>query len=156
MKTITIEIPDDTELVKEGDIYRVRQVAPKTWEEFCNRTPIRQEYFIGYDSRITLREYKDRNSCGDRNLHESKTDAEAVLALIQLIRLRKAWVGEWDPERTGTSIYYIQSTVDRELIILSAPLYRYRHTLTFPSESIAKQFMECFKNLLNEAERFLA
>ena len=52
MKTVTIEIPDDSELIKEGNIYKICQVIPKTWEEFCNRTPIRREYFIGYDSKI--------------------------------------------------------------------------------------------------------
>lgn len=156
MKVVTIEIPDDSELIKEGNIYKICRVIPKTWEEFCNRTPIRQEYFIGYDSKINLRENKGRTSCGDRNLHASEVEAEATLALIQLIRLRKAWVGEWDPERTGTSIYYIQSTVDGRLTISFVSRYMYRHTLTFPSESIAKQFMECFRDLLNKAERFLA
>lgn len=156
MKTVTIEIPDDSELIKEGNIYRICQVVPKTWEEFCNRTPIRQEYFIGYDSRITLREYKDRNSRGDRNLHASEVEAEAILALIQLIRLRKAWVGEWDPEKTGANVYYIQSTIDGELTVPFISRYVYRHILTFPSKSMATQFIECFRDLLNKAERFLA
>lgn len=53
-------------------------VIPKTWEEFCNRTPIRQEYFIGYDSKINLRENKGRTPRGDRNLHASEVEAEAV------------------------------------------------------------------------------
>lgn len=60
MKTVTIEIPDDSELIKEGNIYKICQVIPKTWEEFYNRTPIRREYFIGYDSKINLRENKGR------------------------------------------------------------------------------------------------
>lgn len=64
MKTVTIEIPDDSELIKEGNIYKIYQVIPKTWEEFCNRTPIRREYFIGYDSKINLRENKGRAFCG--------------------------------------------------------------------------------------------
>lgn len=33
MKTVTIEIPDDSELIKEGNIYKICQVIPKTWEE---------------------------------------------------------------------------------------------------------------------------
>lgn len=77
MKTVTIEIPDDSELIKEGDNYRIRQIVPVTWEEFCNRTPIKQEYFIGYNSRITLKEYKDRNPRENRNLHVSEVEAEA-------------------------------------------------------------------------------
>ncbi len=156
MKVITIEIPDDSELIKEGNIYKICRVIPKTWEEFCNRTPIRQEYFIGYDSKINLRENKGRTSCGDRNLHASEVEAEATLALIQLIRLQKAWVGEWDPEKTGENVYYIQSTIDGELTVLFISRYVYRHILTFPSKSMATQFMECFRDLLNIANRFLA
>lgn len=59
MKVVTIEIPDDSELIKEGNIYKICQVIPKTWEEFCNRTPIRREYFIGYDSKINLERIKE-------------------------------------------------------------------------------------------------
>ena len=139
MKTVTIEIPDDSELIKEGNIYKICQVIPKTWEEFCNRTPIRREYF-----------------CGDRNLYASEVEAEATLALTQLIRLRKAWVGEWDPEKACENIYYIQSTIDGELTVSSISRYVYRHTLTFPSKSMTTQFIECFRDLLNRANRFLA
>lgn len=156
MKTVTIEIPDDSELIKEENTYKICRVIPKTWEEFCNRTPIRQEYFIGYDSKINLRENKGRTPYGDRNLHASEVEAEATLALIQLIRLRKAWIGEWDPEKTCAYIYYIQSTIDGELTVSFIPRYVYCHTLTFPSKSMATQFMECFRDLLNIANRFLA
>lgn len=156
MKTVTIEIPDDSELIKEENIYKICRVIPKTWEEFCNRTPIRQEYFIGYDSKINLRENKGRTPYGDRNLHASEVEAEATLTLIQLIRLRKAWIGEWDPEKTCANIYYIQSTIDGELTVSFISRYVYCHTFTFPSKSMATQFMECFRDLLNIANRFLA
>ena len=36
MKTVTIEIPDDSELIKEGNIYKIYRVIPKTWEEFLS------------------------------------------------------------------------------------------------------------------------
>ena len=156
MKTVTIEIPDDSELIKEGNIYKIYRVIPKTWEEFCNRTPIRREYFIGYDSKINLRENKGRAFCGDRNLYASEVEAEATLALTQLIRLRKAWVGEWDAEIACANIYYIQSTIDGELTVSFISRYVYRHTLTFPSKSMTTQFIECFRDLLNRANRFLA
>ena len=156
MNTVTIEIPDNMELIQEGDIYKLSPIKPKTWEEFCKSLPVFGEFFISCNSAIDIADTSNRRINEDRNLLESKEEAEAILALIQLIRLRKAWVGEWDPERTGTSIYYIQSTVDGRLTISFVSRYMYRHTLTFPSESIAKQFMECFRDLLNKAERFLA
>lgn len=155
MKTVTIEIPDDSELVKEGDSYRIRQAVPKTWEEFCDRTPVRQEYFIGYDSRITLREYKDRHSRGDRNLHTSEAEAEATLALIQLIRLREAWVREWVPKKLD-SVYYIYSNLDGTIKTGLITNYINCHTLTFPSETMASQFVGCFRDLLNKAKKLIA
>lgn len=106
--------------------------------------------------QINLRENKGRAFCGDRNLYASEVEAEATLAFTQLIRLRKAWVGEWDPEKACANIYYIQSTIDGELTVSFISRYVYRRTLTFPSENIAKQFMECFRDLLNKAGRFLA
>lgn len=156
MNTVTIEIPDNMELIQEGDIYKLSPIKPKTWEEFCKSLPAFGEFFISSNSEIDIAYKSNRRINEDRNLLESEEEAEAILALIQLIRLRKAWVGEWDPERTGTSIHYIQSTVDGRLTISFVSRYMYRHTLTFPSESIAKQFMECFRDLLNKAERFLA
>ena len=156
MKTVTIEIPDNMELIQEGDVYKLSPIKPKTWEEFCEHFPISKEFFIGGESRIGVVTMSDRHIDADRNLFKSIEEAEAILALIQLIRLREAWVGKWDPERTDTCIYYIQSTVDGRLTISFITRYMYRHTLTFPSESIAKQFMECFRDLLNKAARFLA
>lgn len=93
---------------------------------------------------------------GDRNLYASEVEAEATLALTQLIRLRKAWVDEWDPEKACANIYYIQSTIDGELTVSFISRYVYRHTLTFPSKSMTTQFIECFRDLLNRANRFLA
>ena len=131
MKTVTIEIPDDSELIKEGNIYKICRVIPKTWEEFCNRTPIRQEYFIGYDSKINLRENKGRTPYEDRNLHASEVEAEATLALIQLIRLRKAWVREWVPKESDR-VYYICSGLNGIIKVGYIAVYTNHQTLIFP------------------------
>lgn len=48
----------------------------------------------------------------DRNLYASEVEAEATLALTQLIRLRKAWVGEWDPEKDARTNAIISEAVD--------------------------------------------
>lgn len=155
MKTVTIEIPDDSELIKEGNTYKICRVIPKTWEEFCNRTPIRQEYFIGYDSKINLKENKGRTPRGDRNLHASEVEAEATLALIQLIRLQKAWVREWVPKESDC-VYYICSGLNGIIKVRDIAVYTNYHTLIFPSETMALQFVECFRDLLNKAKTLIA
>lgn len=152
MKTVTIEIPDDSELIKEGNIYKICQVIPKTWEEFCNRTPIRREYFIGYDSKINLRENKGRAFCGDRNLHASEVEAEATLALIQLIRLRKAWIGDWEPIK-GETYWGILNNIAAG--ICTNPFAMSNTAMSFPTKEMAEEFLSCFRNLCETAKTLL-
>lgn len=152
MKTVTIEIPDDSELIKEGNIYKICQVIPKTWEEFCNRTPIKQEYFIGYDSKINLRENKGRTPYGDRNLHASEVEAEATLALMQLRQLRKAWVGDWEIKYDWNDYHCIIN--HKNNIIVARRIYT-NGALSFPTEEIAEDFLNCFKDLCETAKMLL-
>lgn len=155
MKVVTIEIPDDSELIKEGNIYKICRVIPKTWEEFCNRTPIRQEYFIGYDSKINLRENKGRTSCGDRNLHASEVEAEATLALMQLRQLRKAWVGDWEQPNSHSITYVIKYDLDTNKVRLASGNFWGSCTLSFPILEMAKEFLNCFRDLCETAKILL-
>lgn len=52
---VKIEIPDNCELIKEGDSYIVREKVskPKSWEEFCENFPIKpEECYIDPESNI--------------------------------------------------------------------------------------------------------
>lgn len=43
---VKIQIPDNCELIKDGDTYIVKekkQGPPKSWEEFCERYPLQKE-----------------------------------------------------------------------------------------------------------------
>lgn len=158
MKTVTIEIPDDSELIKEGDNYRIRQIeVPRTWEEFCKRNNISTEYYIDTFSQIQKisADPKGRNIEHSRNLCASREDAESILAITQLIRLRKAWVREWVPKESDL-VYYICSGLNGIIKIGYIAVYTNHHTLTFPSETMAHQFVECFGDLLNKAKTLIA
>lgn len=155
MKTVTIEIPDDSELIKEENIYKICRVIPKTWEEFCNRTPIRQEYFIGYDSKINLRENKGRTPYGDRNLHASEEEAEAFLALMQLRQLRKAWICDWEQPNSHSIVYVIKYDLDTNKVRLASGNFWGSCTLSFPILEMAKEFLNCFRDLCETAKILL-
>lgn len=52
---VKIEIPDNCELVKEGDTYIVKErpSKPRSWKEFCKNYPVsKKEYYITMDSDI--------------------------------------------------------------------------------------------------------
>jgi hypothetical protein len=53
MKTVTIEIPDDSELIKEGNIYKICQVIPKTWEELAHNIMLDYYELARHDYNIT-------------------------------------------------------------------------------------------------------
>lgn len=82
MKTVTIEIPDNMELIQDRGIYKLSQIKPKTWEEFCKSLPVFGEFFIRSNSEIGIAYTSNRRVNEDRNLLQSKEEAEAILALI--------------------------------------------------------------------------
>lgn len=158
MKEIKIQIPDNCELIKDGDTYTVKekkQEPPKSWEEFCKRYPKQQEEAY-IDNLSYIRIYNTsclRTHSTDRNVCISKEEAEAFLALMQLRQLRKAWVGAWDYKTSAQehvpTIMYSKS----EGIAIRNSLYS--HTLSFPTKEMAIEFLECFRDLCEQAKILL-
>ena len=69
------------------------EILPNTWDEFCSKHGVQNEYYIGSDSiikRATLSS-DPRLICTDSNLLPNKQAAEAHLALIQLHQLRDCY-----------------------------------------------------------------
>ena len=151
---VTIEIPDNCELVKDGEKYIVKekkQVPPRTWEEFCKKSS-GSRAFIDYNSNIVRVEQSHADPLGDRNLCASVEEAEAFLALMQLRQLRKAWVGDWEPDKdSGYWAVYKHITMG---VIAESPSI-WEPTLTFPTKNMAKDFLMCFRTLCEIAKELL-
>lgn len=158
MNEVKIQIPDNCELIKDGNTYVVRekkQVPPRRWREFCENCPrTANEYFIGYDSSIgqIFNTPCPRDAEHDKNICSSKEEAEAFLALMQLRQLRKAWVGDWKSTENRHS-YGIFAKKDGSLEIgFYDSLYR---NMLFPTEEMADDFLNCFKDLCETAKPLL-
>ncbi len=156
---VTIEIPDHCEIVKDGEKYIVKekkQIPPRTWKEFCSMNQVKSgEAWIEPHSDISCYdkdEIRDRKQGLDRNLCTSKEEAEAFLALMQLRQLRKAWVGDWEPNR---SLSYGAVCNDITLGVIVESLSIWNPALTFPTEDMAKDFLECFRDLCETAKMLL-
>ena len=75
-------------------------VLPKSWEEFCERYPVKdREAHIDSTSHIIIQKGDStlRASMRDRNVCSSHKSAEAHLAMIQLEQLRDCWRNGWEP-----------------------------------------------------------
>ena len=156
-----IEIPDGYELVKTDDGYAVREKKklgpPRSWEEFCGRYPITTgECYIGIDSSLmrtcTLRKRRDKTG---KNWIATEAEAGAFLALMQLRQLRRAWVGDWEQENGKYSSIIKYILADGLITTFSSYAHWSHEVMSFPTEAMAKDFLWCFKDLLEKAKILL-
>lgn len=160
MKEITITIPDNCKLVKQGNTYVIKEkdTKPKSWEEFCENFPVGiKECFIDSDSEI-LEGFSHgckRTEVEDRVLCIDKKEAEAFLALMQLRQLRKAWVGDWNPTDNTKMFAWIEHSHHRYIPYVNYGTQECGRILSFPTKQMAEEFFECFRDLCETAKQLL-
>lgn len=124
---------------------------PRSWEEFCRDNPVKtSEAVICTESTIVTCDYSEiRDSDCDREICPSQKSAEAHLALIQLEQLRNCWWNGWEPDWNDDqqTKYCIVHSQEFKIHIL----YETRRFLSFPTIEMAKEFLECFKDLIEKA-----
>ena len=157
MNEVKIQIPDNCELIKDGDTYIVKekkQAPPRSWKEFCERYPVKKgEAYIDLNSIIDVANYGcSRNISTSKNWCTSKEEAEAFLALMQLRQLRKAWVKDWKFIEAKIA-YGILCAKDGSLEIAFYNLVQ--KSLLFPTRKMAEEFLNCFRNLCETAKPLL-
>lgn len=159
MKEMKIQIPDNCELVKDGDSYVVREMKqnpPRSWEEFCENYPLTdKEVFIDSYSNIKSPcECGKRKALSGKNWCISREEAEAFLALMQLRQLRKAWVGDWE-QTSDSGIGYILYDIKVNRLATGFGKFSCFITLSFPSCGMAEDFLGCFRDLCETAKILL-
>lgn len=153
-QTIEIEVPEGKKAVwKEGKVVfeDLKPKLPKTWEEFCKQNLIKiEERYIASNSAI----YKaatsvfERNPEYDRYILPSKEAAEAHLALMQLHQLRDCYRKGWTPTLDKVSFGIIRRVGGD----LGTDRFMYSSRfLSFQYEEIAKEFLDNFRDLIEQA-----
>ena len=132
---------------------------PRSWEEFCENNPIQDhEAFINYaSSNITIckecagsglgvwkrKPEKDRCKC------VSQKSAEAHLAMMQLEQLRNCWLNGWEPIWDCSEKWCIRLWGNELGVGVATHIARF---LTFPTNEMAREFLECFRDLIEKAK----
>ena len=147
-KKLKINIPEGYEIDKEKSTFEeivFKKVEdplaklPKTWEEYCKRTKGYTSYY-GYS--INENTYETKFD-GFYNEFFTKERVKQYVALGKLLQLRDYWVGDW--KINSDSVYIIY----RNLIM--ATLHTNDFPLSFPTREMAKEFKNCFEDLIKEA-----
>lgn len=125
---------------------------PLSWEEYCEQHPITKgdcciedgEVCEMWNPLLTPQE-RDPKTCVDVM---SEKLCDAFIAYMKLIQLRNAWVNSsFDP--LCHKIVVIEDTIVFELC------YANTNGLSFPTNKMAKEFAETFKDILDIAKPLL-
>lgn len=112
---------------------------PKTWDDYCDN-------FYPFEKHMHYIPKFAHGFSGD--------DADAFIAFGRLIRLRRAWIGDWKPDWNNDEtlkwcIDYWKNTVGVFDYCVTS------RSLSFPTKEMAEDFMNCFKDLLNQAKTII-
>ena len=153
-KEIKINVPEGYEIDKEKStfekiVFKKSDGLPMRWEELGKI----EGYYIGGTSSVYPYE-KDYPLQGNRNTWPTEEEAEAALALSQLLQLRNAWNGEWRKDWTDES--YVAWSIEflrGEAIV--APHDTMSYPLYFVSQDAARKFLDTFRDLIETAKPLL-
>ena len=127
---------------------------PDTWEEWVEQnSKVADEYFVTDNCKIEWLNSEIRTFNSDDNLLATQKDAEAIIALIKLKRLRdtyrQGWVPDWKTNDNKYSIEYYKDNLKTRSI------YHSNKFLTFQTFEIRDKFYTNFKNLIEQAKEFI-
>lgn len=134
----------DIEKAKKQGALKEKDDKPCSWEEY-DRALKHLYVTSGYD-KVGVG--------GTRYDHfATETEAKAFCALGKLIQLRDAWVGDWKPD--WKEVYNKYTIINaRDRIDLNTAIFD-SGALAFPTEEMANDFLETFRDLIEQAKMFL-
>lgn len=131
----------DIEKAKELGVLKEKDTRCKSWEEFLNKYQKKRGFY--YDD-ITIRiEYTANPTTTNEQLTED--EAIAIGAFSKLLKLRRDWIGDWNPD--------ICTAEDKFCIIYSCDCIKIirtsidSHAFSFPTEEMASEFLKYFWDL---------
>lgn len=159
IKGIEIVAPEGYEVDKtnstlERIVFKKKYDKPRSWNEYaCNFDALGKCYFSGIDGNLIQINGHFLSDSQKKNVYNTKEEAEAFRALMQLRQLRKAWVGDWEPNWEVNNSKYVILVIDGNIRVISN--INISRCLSFPDREMAEEFMECFKDLLEQAKKLL-
>ena len=152
-KELKIIIPIGYEIDKEKStfekiVFKKINTKPRSWKEYLEQYKNAPCYELGFDVSGGYWNKSAIYGVGYCAV-PSEELARAFLAMMQLMLLRQAWIDDWKPDwRKSISCIVIENNT-----LLTATEYTSaQHVLSFPTLEMTKDFMNCFKDLLNIAK----
>lgn len=152
-KELKIQIPKGYEIDKEKSTFEKivfkekENTKPRSWKEYL-------ELNTGFDG-CGINWNMDGGVQTTGLHHRGKAIVPTkygapFIAMMQLMSLRQAWIGDWEPDWNASSTKYgILNEMNNIMIGL---YYSTSKPLSFPTKEMAEDFMNCFRDLLDIAK----
>lgn len=154
MNTLKITPPEGFEIDKEKSTFEeivfkpIKKELPRKWEDLG----FIKGWFVNHVSQTFPIEMSAKKVY--RNIFATEEQARAAVALAQLSQLREVYRQEWTPDwNNGSQTKYSIANLEGKTYKNCA--YRYGHFLCFQSEEVRDEFLENFKDLIEEASPLL-
>lgn len=123
----------------EKIIFKKIPENPKTWEDYCSLMKGKTVYYTNCNNIIVS---------GFSDAHDkfvTKKRAEQFIALGKLLQLRDYWVKGYSEFRYAVYVDWNDCTAICDLAGATP------YPITFPTEEMAKEFKDCFSDLIKQA-----
>lgn len=156
MKTLKITPPEGYEIDKEKSSFdeivfkKVKKGLPDSWEKLGSVAG----YYVSTGCQI-FDVYAEMTENEHKNIFYSKAEAKASIALAQLSQLRAIARNEWVPNwEDPNKLKWVIRLDSLQGLRIDAFCYC-NYYLSFQSKEIAEEFLEKYKNLIEDASPLL-
>lgn len=133
----------DIEQAKKLNLLKEKDSRVKSWEEFSKKYD--KAYIVNETSAFPI-EANVFCTGSQLTVHEAK----ALAAFSKLFKLRRDWIGGWEPIWNKSSEKFILYRSENEVRICSTLITA--GGLSFPTQQMAYEFLEAFRDLIEEAK----
>ena len=158
---LKITIPEGQEIdwqesaKQEKIVFKKKDTKPRSWEEYC-KNHYGDYYYISSDSNIIGLGYNpghcELSPIYAKNVMPTKELAEAFIAMMQLMSLRQAWIGDWKPDWKNVKQQKVCILCNNDEFIDGHSIDLVSRPLSFPTKEMTRNFINCFKDLLEIAK----
>lgn len=141
----------DIEQAKQLGLLKEKDSRVKSWKEFVRKYIGSRGY--SYNIAHEIITYPDPPVYTGDQL--TQHEAKAIAAFSQLLKLRRDWIGEWEPD--WNIVEERKYVIERKRIsqFEVTVYFTNSRSLSFPSYELAQEFIETFRDLIEEAKTLI-
>lgn len=141
-----VEYNLDLEKAKELGVLEEKDTKCKSWEDFLEKYAYKTGFY--FDEANGNIDTTVNPIAFDEQLTEEETNA--MVAFSKLLKLRRDWIGEWEPDwHVAKDKYCI---VVKYTHINVGCFSAIQHTFSFSTREMAEEFLKCFKDLFEQCK----